>query len=90
MDTTLLIKLKKDVKDKASTLAGEIGIPLSTLISAFLKNLIRERRLTLTAEPEVSKAKIKKWEKMIREYKKNPTKHKKFTSAEDLCSYLNI
>ncbi len=90
METTLLIKLKKDVKEQASHLAGEIGVPLSTLISAFLKNFIREKRITLSAAPEVSKEKIKRWEKIAREYKQNPNKGKRFNSVEDLFEYLKI
>ena len=88
METTLLIKLKKDVKKQASHLAGEIGVPLSTLISAFLKNFIREKKITLSVEPEVSKAKIRKWEKIVEDYKMNPNGATRITSLKELDAFF--
>ncbi len=90
METTLLIKLKKDVKDKAAKVAEDIGIPLSTLVSAFLKNFIHEKKVLLSVEARITKDKIKEWDKIVREYKKNPSKYKTFSSAEDLTDYLEL
>lgn len=90
METTLLIKLKKDVKKEASEIASQIGVPLSTLISAFLRNFIQEKKITLSVEPEVSKAKIRKWEKMAAYYRKNPEKGKQFNSMDELFKYLKL
>ena len=88
METTMLIKLKKDVKEEASKIAGEIGIPMSTLISSFLKNFIREKKITLSAEPEISKKKMREWEKAVNDYKKNPSKYKSFNSVDALMKSL--
>lgn len=88
METTLLIKLKKDVKKEAAKLASEMGLPLSTLINSFLKNFIREKKVTFSAEPEVSKKKLKQWAKATEEYKKHPERFKVAHSAEELMRDL--
>lgn len=88
METTLLIKLKKDTKEEASKIASEIGIPLSTLINSFLKNFIREKKVTFSAEPEISKKKLKEWARISKEYKKHPERFKTAHSAEELIKGL--
>lgn len=43
--TTLLIKTDKTVKAAAQKTAHEIGIPLATIMNAYLKKFAREKRL---------------------------------------------
>lgn len=59
MKTTTSIKLDTDLKKEASELATLMGVSLSTIVQANLKNFVRERRLVLHIEPELNE-KIKK------------------------------
>lgn len=49
MTTTMLIKLDKELKENAQKVAKNFGIPLSTLIRSYLKELTATGRLELNA-----------------------------------------
>lgn len=57
--TVINIKLSKSLKSDAQSLADEIGVPLSTVVVANLKEFVRSRSLTISAlhrlKPEVEK-----------------------------------
>ena len=47
--TILNIKTDKKLKADAQKVAGELGVPLSTVMNAFLKQFVREKEITFTA-----------------------------------------
>jgi addiction module RelB/DinJ family antitoxin len=47
--TLLTIKTDKVVKKNAQDVAEEIGVPLSTVINAFLKQFVRDREVNFSA-----------------------------------------
>ena len=47
--TILNIKLDKSVKEEAQKVSKELGLPLGTAITAFLKQFIREKEITLSS-----------------------------------------
>ena len=47
--TILNIKTDKKLKAEAQKIAGEIGVPLSTVINAFLKQFVRDKEITFSA-----------------------------------------
>lgn len=47
--TILNIKTDKKLKADAQKLAGELGVPLSTVMNAFLKQFVRDKEITFTA-----------------------------------------
>ncbi len=49
MDTTMLIKTNKELKQKAQKLAKEMGLPLGTLVNNYLKNFIVDRQVIFNA-----------------------------------------
>lgn len=49
--TILNIKTDKKLKAEAKKVAEELGVPLSTVINAFLKKFVREKEITLSANP---------------------------------------
>jgi addiction module RelB/DinJ family antitoxin len=51
--TILNIKMDKTLKEEARKTAEELGIPLSTAINAFLKNFVREKEITLSANTDM-------------------------------------
>ncbi len=54
LDKTIInIKLSKSLKREAQELAEEIGVPLSTVVIANLKDFVRSRSLTVSALPRL-------------------------------------
>jgi len=47
--TILNIKLDKTIKEEAQKVSKELGLPLGTAITAFLKQFIREKEITLSS-----------------------------------------
>lgn len=43
-------KLKKEVK----TVAKELGLPVGTILNAYMRELVRERRVVFSAPPELN------------------------------------
>lgn len=49
MKTLLTIKTDRSIKETARLVAEEIGVPLSTVINAFLKQFVRDREVSFSA-----------------------------------------
>ena len=47
--TLLTIKTDKAIKNSAQEVALEIGVPLSTVINAFLKQFVRDKEVSFSA-----------------------------------------
>jgi addiction module RelB/DinJ family antitoxin len=47
--TILNIKTDKKLKADAQKVAGELGVPLSTIMNAFLKQFVRDKEITFSA-----------------------------------------
>ncbi len=60
MDTAVInIRVDRNTKSEAQKLAQELGVSLSSVIHAFLKQLIRTRTIIFTASEEPSEYLIK-------------------------------
>ena len=47
--TIINVKTDKKLKVEAKKVAAELGVPLSTVINAFLKQFVRDKEITLSA-----------------------------------------
>ena len=56
MKTIINIKADKVVKQQAQEVARELGLPLSTVINAYLKEFIRGRQVYRSAAPRMTPA----------------------------------
>lgn len=84
---TAVINVKTDVtlKREAQALAREIGVSLSALIKAYLKQLVKSRKVTLREEPSAYMIKaLKESAEDIRKGRVSPT----FDNAEDAIKWL--
>ena len=54
MKTLLSIKVDREVKEEAQHIASDLGLPLSTLINAQLKQLVRDREVSLVSVPRMT------------------------------------
>ncbi len=88
MKTVINIKADKDVKEQAAETARAMGIPLSTIINAFLKKFIADKSVTFTAPlvPTGYLAKTLKQTKKDINGKKNLSPV--FTDPNDMDAYL--
>jgi antitoxin component of RelBE/YafQ-DinJ toxin-antitoxin module len=51
MDTTFLIKTKKDLKKKAQSLAKELGLSLTDVVNASLRQFVINQGITISKLP---------------------------------------
>lgn len=54
MKTLISIKVDKDIKTEAQNLSQNLGIPLSTLVNAYLRQFVREKKATFTTAWQMS------------------------------------
>ncbi len=86
---TAIVNIKTDpkVKTEAQKVAKDLGFNLSTLINAYLKNLIRTKRVAFEIQEEPSdylKKMIRKAEKQRAQGKGSPT----FNTGEESIKWL--
>lgn len=53
--TVLNVKISKSLKKQAQETARALGLPVSTLVTASLKEIVRNRSITISDEPKLSK-----------------------------------
>ena len=87
METTMLIKTKKDLKVQAQKLAKEMGLPLSTLITNYLRNFVIERQVVFSS-PMPNKKTIKAIEEARRDIKAGKNLSGPFSTADEAIGYL--
>jgi addiction module RelB/DinJ family antitoxin len=82
------VKTDKKLKAEAKKVSEELGVPLSTVINAFLKQFVRDKEITLSAnELRPTQYLIDCIEEAEREY--TTGKVEKFANAEDFIAALN-
>ncbi|OGG59566.1 hypothetical protein A3C89_01245 [Candidatus Kaiserbacteria bacterium RIFCSPHIGHO2_02_FULL_50_50] len=81
--TILNIKTSKSLKEEAKNIASELGLPLSTVINAFLRQFVRERSVTFDARLTPTPYLERVMEEARREYKAGESKN-----AKDFVAHL--
>lgn len=90
MKTTTSVKLDKDIKNRASALASELGLSLSVVINATLKKFVDERRIVLSVAPEFNEKTKKEFLQIKKDIKKGKNLSKIYDNADDLFKALKI
>jgi len=90
MNTTMLIKTNKELKNEASRIAKEMGVPLTTVVNAFLAQFVRDKRLNISIEPMPNKVKLALWESISKESDKDMKNTKSYTNADELIADLKL
>ncbi len=88
MHTTFTIKTDKKLHKEAKKTALMLGIPLTTIINAKLKEFVREQSITVSARPAPRLEKIAEWEKISAEMDKGDSQS--FSDVEDLIKHLGL
>lgn len=56
MKTLLNVKTDREVKENAKKVAKELGVPLSVVVNAYLKQFVRTKEVYLSAIPRMTPA----------------------------------
>ncbi len=89
MKTVLNVKTDKEVKEEAQRVAKELGLPLSTVVNAYLKEFVRNRAIHLSAAPRMSKALEEVLGGVERDLKAEKNLSPRFHTAGEAIRYLN-
>jgi antitoxin component of RelBE/YafQ-DinJ toxin-antitoxin module len=89
MKTIINIKADRAVKEQAQEVAHELGVPLSTVINAYLKEFIRGRQVYLSASPRMAPALESILGRVEADLKTGRSLSPKFTSAKAMDDYLD-
>jgi addiction module RelB/DinJ family antitoxin len=87
MITTMLTKIDKKLKEQAQKTAAELGLPLSTVITNYLKTFVMEKEVTF--KPYVVNAKTAKIIDRALKEKKEGKSFGPFKNIDDLMDGLN-
>lgn len=89
LDKTILnVKLSKSLKSEAQDLANEIGVPLSTVVIANLKEFVRGRSLVLSALPRLNPMVEGEIGQAVQDYKQGKNISKPLTSPKEVDDFL--
>jgi len=83
------IKTDRDVKIAAQKAAAEIGIPLSTIINAYLKQFTRTKAVSFYLEGELKPAVKKRLDRLHKDVIARKNLSPVFTNTRDMDEYLN-
>lgn len=89
MKTTMInIKTDKKVKEDAQKLAKELGFTLSALVTASLKQFIRTRSVSFSAEYQMTPYLEGVLDEVEKDLKKGKNLSPAFSNGEDMDEYL--
>ncbi len=88
MKTMINIKADKEVKENAQKIAKDLGLPLSSIMNAFLKEFIRNRSIAFSSIPRMTPALESIVGRIEEDIKKNKNMSRAF-SAKDANDYLD-
>ena len=83
------IKAEHDVKEKAQSIARELGMPLSTVINAYLRQFIRTKEVHFFLEGKLKPAAKKRLDRFAKEAEERKNLSPAFSDVEEAIHYLN-
>jgi addiction module RelB/DinJ family antitoxin len=89
MKTMINIKADRKVKEKAQRVARELGLPLSTVINAYLRQFIRNKEVHFFIEGELKPSVKRRLDRLQKDVKEGKNLSPVFHSAKEMDTYLN-
>lgn len=86
--TAIHVKVDTEVRDKARELAREIGLPLSAIVNANLREFIRSGRAAFSLEPKLKPEVWKKLQKATEDYRAGRNISPALSTAKEIEKYL--
>lgn len=88
MKAVIYIKTEKEVKENARKLAKKLGISLSDVINASLRNFISSREVVFSDTPRMTPELEELLDKVEEDIKKKRNISPSFSNMEDAIKYL--
>ena len=89
MQTVIHIKADKEVKENAAEAAKELGLSLSDIINASLRNFIRTREITFSHTPQMTAELEKFLGKVEKDIKNKKNLAGPFYNGKEMDEYLD-
>ena len=89
MKTVINIKTDREIKELAQKTAGDLGLSLSALINAYLRQFVRTKEAYFTLSPRMSPALEKLLGRVEIDIKKNKNNSRGFSSSVETEKYLS-
>ncbi len=89
MKTVIHIKTDPEVKENARNLAAKLGLTLSDVLNAALRNFITTREVVFSDVPRMTPKFEKKLEKIENDIKRGRNLSPAFKTAEEMNKYLD-
>lgn len=89
MNTVIHIKVDKEVKENAQKAAENLGLSLSDVINAALRNFIRNREVVFYDTPQITPELEKLLDKVEDDIKHDRNLSLSFESGEEMDKYLD-
>ena len=83
------IKVNKSLKIEAQQLADEIGVPLTTVLTASLKEFVRSRSLTVSAFPRLKIEIERELGDAINDYRKGINISETLSDTNQVANHLS-
>lgn len=87
--TTINIKADRDVKQKAQKVAKNLGMPLSTIINAYLNQFIRTKEVHFYMEGTLKPAVKRRLDRLQKEAMAGKNLSPAFRTAQEMDAYLD-
>lgn len=85
---TINVKADKDVKAGAQKVAQDLGIPLSAIINAYLRQFVRTKEIHFVVEGELKPAAKRRLARLQKEVEEGNNLSPEFPSAEAAIRHL--
>ncbi len=87
--TVLNVKIDKDLKEQAQATAKSMGLPVSIVVSASLKEFVKTRSITINDEGELKPEVIKELLQISKDAKAGKNISPEFDNLEDSFIWLD-
>lgn len=89
MKTMINIKADREIKEKAQMVAQELGLPLSTIINAYLRQFIRNKEVHFFIEGELKPSVKRRLDRLYKDVKEGKNLSPVLHSAKEMDDYLS-
>jgi addiction module RelB/DinJ family antitoxin len=87
--TVINIKADKEVKEAAQDIARQLGMPLSTIINAYLRQFVRTKEIYFSLEGELKSSAKKRLDRLQKEASESRNLSRSFASADESIRRLH-
>ena len=88
--TTFLIKTNRELKEQASRTARELGLTLTGVVNAYLKQFVRDGEFSVSIDEQVKPTKLASWIKESERMDSGRGIGIKTKSQEELFEHLGV